>query len=67
MLTGNKTIWNSFTLQTEPFDHAYPASKPFGTGSPCKQNHLIMLTDKPNHLEQVNLQAEPFDHAHPTS
>ncbi len=51
---GSKTIWNRLTLQREPFDHAHRQAKPFGTGSLCKENHLIMLTGKQNHLEQAH-------------
>jgi hypothetical protein len=49
-----RTIWERHALQTEPLDHAHRQVKPFGTSSPCKQNHFIMLTGKQHHLEQAH-------------
>ncbi len=42
--SANRTLWSSSPLK----------QKEFWTGSPCKQNHLIMLTDKQNYLEQAH-------------
>jgi hypothetical protein len=51
-------------------------AKPFGTGSPCKQNHLIMLTRqakpfgtgspcKQNHLIMLTGKQNHLEQAHP--